>query len=232
MAKMSFGAGGGFPNEGPEEYGPELPGGGARVVRRAAQPETSRSVPDRAPLSERIEPMIRTSDASVATPAPAQAETSAPAPAADSGLAAEPTKAGPTAPEEVLILHVMAKDAGGFKGPDLLHILLACDVRYGEMDIFHRHEETRGRGPIQFSIANAVEPGTFDLNNINEFSTPGVTFFMRLPGPKDPLAAYDHMVETARCIVNNLDGKLLDRSMNPVTTRTLDSDRARLGANN
>ena len=112
--------------------------------------------------------------------------------------------------DEFIAVYVLAKNEDGFNGADLLQILLACDLRFGKRNIFHRHEYKNGTGPVQFSMANIVEPGVFDLNTIESFQTPGVCFFLSLPGPEDPLKAFDYMVETANCIVRNLDGDLKD----------------------
>lgn len=130
-------------------------------------------------------------------------------------------------PDEVMVINVIAKKEP-FKGPDLLHILLACDLRFGEMNIFHRHEEKSGSGIVQFSMANSVEPGFFDLDVIDDFSTPGVCFFMSVPGPKNPIKAFECMVETAQCLVANLDGVLLDESRSAMTNQTLEHCRQRL----
>ncbi len=129
--------------------------------------------------------------------------------------------------QEIIVMNVLAKDEP-FKGPDLLHILLACDVRYGHMNIFHRHEKANGSGQVQFSIANSVEPGTFDLNAIDDFSTPGVTFFMSVPGPEEPIKAFECMVETAQCLVKNLNGEMRDESRSAMTNQTLEHCRQRL----
>ena len=131
-------------------------------------------------------------------------------------------------PQDILVLHVMASSKEGFAGEDLLHILLACDCRFGEMNIFHRYESENARGKIQFSIVNVVEPGVFKLNDIKNFSTPGVSFFLRLPGPKDPMDAFNCMVETAQCLVRNLDGKLTDEGRSTVTEQTLEHYRQRI----
>lgn len=123
--------------------------------------------------------------------------------------------------EEVIVINVLSKNVDGFNGADLMQIMLACDMRFGKRNIFHRHEQKNGTGPIQFSMANMVEPGIFDLNVIENFHTPGVCFFLTLPGPDDPLKAFDYMVETANVLVNNLNGELKDEAHSAVTAQTL-----------
>jgi len=130
-------------------------------------------------------------------------------------------------PQEVIAINVVAKGSP-FKGPDLLHILLACDLRFGDMSIFHRHEQANGKGAVQFSMANSVEPGYFDLDNIDDFSTPSVCFFMSVPGPSEAIKAFEYMVETAQCLVTNLGGEMLDESRSAMTNQTLEHCRQRL----
>lgn len=129
---------------------------------------------------------------------------------------------------ELLVLNVVAPKDTPFKGADMLQILLACDVRYGKMNIFHRYEKPDGTGAVQFSIANLVEPGDFDLDGIEEFTTPGLVFFMNLPGPEKSLKAFDAMVETAKCLVSNLGGELRDQSHSVATKQTLEHYRQRI----
>ncbi len=130
--------------------------------------------------------------------------------------------------KEIVIVNARATSELGFNGADLLQILLACDMRFGKHKIFHRHEHKNGTGAIQFSMANAVEPGVFDLNNIEEFHTSGVTFFLSLPGPEDPIKAFDYMVETANCLANNLGGELRDADKCSMTAQTLEHHRQRV----
>lgn len=130
--------------------------------------------------------------------------------------------------EEVIAIHAMAKGNGLFKGDDLLKILLACDCRFGEMNIFHRYEEAGAQGAREFSIANVLEPGSFDLDNIQSFNTPGISFFLQLPGPKNPLQAYDYMIETAQCVAKNLGGELQDESRSIVTGQNIEHNRQRI----
>ncbi|WP_414730196.1 cell division protein ZipA [Zhongshania aliphaticivorans] len=137
-------------------------------------------------------------------------------------------QAAPSAHQELIVLNVMSPTGKPFKGNDLLQILMACDVRYGKMNIFHRYENADGSGQIQFSVANLVEPGNFDLDEIDEFSTPGVVFFMHLPGPADSMKAYEAMVETARCLVKNLEGELRDQTHSVATKQTLEHYKQRI----
>ncbi len=131
-------------------------------------------------------------------------------------------------PDEVLIINVLSRDKNGFNGADLLEVLLACDVRFGDMDIFHRFEGSQGQGQIQFSVANLVKPGTFDLNAIKEFYTPGVCMFLQLPGPERPLEAFDCMAEIATCIVKNLQGDMRDENHSVLTAQTMEHYRQRI----
>ena len=96
--------------------------------------------------------------------------------------------------EEVLVINVISRDPHGFRGPALLQNILESGLRFGEMDIFHRHESMAGNGEVLFSMANAVKPGTFDLDDIDHFTTPAVSFFLGLPGPRHPKQAFDVMV--------------------------------------
>lgn len=129
---------------------------------------------------------------------------------------------------EVFMLNVMARDASGFKGEDILHILLACDLRFGDMNFFHRHEFEAGKGAIQFSVANMMQPGVFDIDNMADFNTPGLVFFLTLPGPEDMMKAFDYMLETAQAVARNLGGDVLDESRSVLTRQTLEHSRQQI----
>jgi len=134
----------------------------------------------------------------------------------------------PNEPQEVLVVNVLSKDKAGFSGPDLLQILLACDLRFGKRRIFHRYENANGRGAVQFSLANLVEPGTFNLDAIDTFCTPGVCFFMTLPGPQQSITAFNYMIETAQVLVRNLNAELRDDAHSVMTAQTIEHCRQRI----
>jgi cell division protein ZipA len=129
---------------------------------------------------------------------------------------------------EVIVLHVTARDDRGFAGQDILEILLACDLRFGDMNFFHRHEQKAGRGPIQFSVANMLQPGVFDIDNMGSMTTRGLVFFLTLPGPEDMILAFDCMLETARTVARNLGGELLDESRSVLTQQAVEHSRQQI----
>lgn len=130
--------------------------------------------------------------------------------------------------EEVVAIKVLAKKGDKLNGEALLKILTACDCRYGSMGVFHRYEQAKAEGAIQFSIANIMEPGSFDLSTLESSSTPGVVFFVQLPGPKDPVQAYNFMIETAQCVANNLSAEMRDDSHNVMTAQTIEHGKQRV----
>ena len=66
---------------------------------------------------------------------------------------------------------------------------------FGGMKIFDRHLSDDGSGAVLFSMANLVNPGTFDLKTMGELEAPGVTLFMALDELADPVDALDIMIE-------------------------------------
>jgi len=135
----------------------------------------------------------------------------------------------PLQPEpEVFMFNVVARSAGGFNGGDILHILLACDLRFGDMDFFHRYEQEAGLGPIQFSVANMMQPGVFNLDCMSDMTTPGLVFFLTLPGPENMMQAFDYMLETAQAVARNLEGDVLDDSRSAMTSQALEHSRQKI----
>lgn len=135
----------------------------------------------------------------------------------------------PAAPdiEEIIVINVLSKDEG-FDGHKLRQLVEACGMEFGEMSVFKRHEHGFGEGPVQFSMASAVEPGYFDLDTMDESLIPGVTFFLRLPGPDDNMKAFEYMLETAQCVVRNLNGEMKDERRSVFTQQTIEHCRQRI----
>ena len=131
-------------------------------------------------------------------------------------------------PEEVLVINVMAPAGTYFQGEALQNAIFDQGLRYGSMSIFHRYRDTRGGGPVQFSLANMVKPGTFDLDAMESFQTPGVSLFLTLPLEGDNVAAFDLMLGTAKTLAETLGGELKDENRSAMTRQTMEHDRQRV----
>jgi cell division protein ZipA len=129
---------------------------------------------------------------------------------------------------EVLVLNVVARPDHEIAGVDLLQVLLANQLRFGDMAIFHRHVDGAARSPVLFSVANLVNPGTFDLNRISEFATRGVCFFMTLPSVGNNMQAFDKMLEAAQQVRIALDADLKDDNRSVMTAQTIEHYRQRV----
>lgn len=131
--------------------------------------------------------------------------------------------------EEVIVINVLAsEERGEFSGTVLKKLFEACGLELGDLDIYHRHETGETTSPVQFSVANAVEPGTFRPEDMEKMSTPGISFFMSLPGPSNSLQAFDFMLETAQAVVRNLGGELKDERRSVMTAQTIEHCRQRI----
>ena len=130
--------------------------------------------------------------------------------------------------EEVLLINVIAKPGRKIQGGELLGGLFNCGLHFGSMNIFHRYSHANGDGPLMFSMANMVNPGVFNLDGINDFDTPGVTFFLTLPGPKNSMTAFDLMLDTVRRLARILNAELRDEKQNPLTPEVVNEYRRRV----
>ena len=121
----------------------------------------------------------------------------------------------------------MANRGEFLSGSNLLETLLQAGLRYGAMGIFHRHAQEEGEGPVLFSLANLVNPGTFDLKTISAVKTPGVTLFLNLNDVEDACAGFELMISTARTMAQSLKLNVLDESRSSITPQTIDHYRQR-----
>ena len=129
---------------------------------------------------------------------------------------------------EVLVLNVTAKKGRLIMGERLLSLMQGLELEYGERKIFSKRTDDAERGPILFNVANMLQPGTFDLNNMENFATVGVTLFLALPSPISNFEAFEEMLQTAQDLVRSIDGELRDDQRNMMTGQTIEHYRQRV----
>ena len=124
-------------------------------------------------------------------------------------------------PDKVVTLFVLAPGGVPFPGSFIGDAMSEARLEFGDMQIFHRHETYNDGRRTLFSVANIVEPGTFDPDAMENFSTPGLILFLTLPGPFDAVRAFDAMVEAARSLANSLKGTVCDATRSVLTNQTI-----------
>lgn len=129
---------------------------------------------------------------------------------------------------ELLVLHVKCKDPRGFHGAALLHVVMHCGMQIGDMKVFHRFVKTEDGPQIQFSMMSSVEPGVFDIDQIDDLYIPSVSFVMGLPAPGNSRECFSMMLETAKVIARNLNGELRDENRSVMTPQTVEHYKQRI----
>lgn len=112
--------------------------------------------------------------------------------------------------DKIVSLYVAARAGNVLRGEDIVVAAEKVGLKFGHMNVFHRlidnHPE---RGPV-FSMANILQPGSFDMAGIRELETPAIAFFLTLPAPIPALDAWDMMLPVAKRMGELLDGVVLD----------------------
>jgi cell division protein ZipA len=196
----------------------ELP----RPVTREAPPAPN---PESRPLPDfrrgRVEPTLGSE--TVTEELPVQSPDSTAVVTAAPTLSSSDTPPPRRSPERRKILSLRLSTAPQkIEGAKLQEVLAAELLSHGKYDIFHREHSD---GQAIFSIASMVEPGTFDLEKMNETLYPGVTMFAQLPGPVPGMHALNELVACARRLHQSLGGVLQDDRGVPLTVHRIERMR-------
>lgn len=140
----------------------------------------------------------------------------------------EPSRAPPAPPglDQVVVIWVAAKDGTSFDGHQLVKALADNGLRYNNDALFRKYDVDSGEE--LFSVVNGLEPGTFDLSDLDALSTPRIVMLLSLVSGTTGLAAFTEMLDAAQDISISLGGELRDENMGPMTGQTIEHYRQRI----
>ncbi len=118
---------------------------------------------------------------------------------------------------QIITLHVVAPEGRLLQGEPLLDTLEERGYHFGSMNIFHSMHE----GKTVFSIAKMVEPGYFDIDDVESFQTPGISLILQLPGPVPADVAFEVLVSEAIDMADALGGSVLDGDRSALSPQTI-----------
>ena len=157
------------------------------------------SFKSRSDPGERAEPSISTTEA--------ESSSDAESPPEEIELTPAPTQRQRT--DRVVTLRLIAHGQAELSCEHAVRALKNAGLVHGEYGIFHYLPKDPTDEP-SFSVANLTEPGSFNVTESNDSTIPGMSFFIVLPGPADPIASFDAMVNTARKVSQELNAELFD----------------------
>jgi cell division protein ZipA len=103
-------------------------------------------------------------------------------------------------------------------GQLLRESLEAEGLRYGRYSVFHRERED---GKTLFYVASMVEPGSFDLERMDQQTFPGISLFGIVPGALEAPATFDLILATGRHLSERLGGQLQDEQGSTLTAQRI-----------
>jgi len=123
-------------------------------------------------------------------------------------------------PSDIIVLYILSKGEQPLIGSQINSSAQAMGLTFGEMNIFHYRKNDINI----FSLANMLEPGSFDADTIHDLQTTGLTVFMQIKGD-DPLDDLTEMLQRSYQLAGLLDGRLCNHKREPLTEQDAENYR-------
>ena len=128
------------------------------------------------------------------------------------------------AKEHIVVLHVVAKGNEKISGPDLQGVISGLGFEFGEMNIFHYQDiDLSENMKTLFSLTNMFEPGYFEIENLDLFTTRGITLFATLKNDGSDVHVFDSMLDIINQIARQLDADIWGAEKTPLTKEAVEN---------
>ena len=138
----------------------------------------------------------------------------------EDGDAEEPANNNPS---DIIVLYILSKGEKPLIGSQINSSAQAMGLAFGEMNIFHYRKNDINI----FSLANMLEPGSFDADTIHDLQTTGLTVFMQIKGD-DPLDDLTEMLQRSYQLAGLLDARLCNHKREPLTEQDAENYRTQV----
>ncbi len=136
------------------------------------------------------------------------------------GKAQKSDAADKNEPDDIIVLYILPKPDCSLAGSQINSAAQAMGLSFGEMNIFHYMDKNRS----VFSLANMLEPGSFDADTIHDLKTTGLTVFMQIQAG-DPLDDLTEMLQRSYQLAGLLDARLCNHKREPLTEQDAENYR-------
>lgn len=128
--------------------------------------------------------------------------------------------------DDVVVVWLFAKPGRQLDGEALLKAFVSQGLKCDADRVFKKTDPRCG-GPW-YTVANGVEPGTFDISRPAALATPGIVMLLNLGEVRDPGAAFENMLDVAQDLAISLDAELKDERISDMSAQTIEHCRQRI----
>ncbi len=125
--------------------------------------------------------------------------------------------------DTLVVLNIIAGEGLEFHGRVIDQCAAEFGLELGRMNIYHKTIVDEFGLRHLYSMTNLFNPGHFDVDNLDNIHTQGLSLFMNLPTNYQPGEVFLDMAHTARGISERLNGQLVDREQNPLSEQGINA---------
>lgn len=141
----------------------------------------------------------------------------------DSDIVESETDSVTESPSDIIVLYILPKVGGELLGSQINSSAQAMGLSFGDMNIFH----FKPKGRSVFSLANMLEPGSFDADTIHDLKTSGLTVFMQMKAG-DPLDDLTEMLQRSYQLAGLLGARLCNHKREALTEQDAENYRSQV----